>query len=679
MRGGCLIGLAAALAAGGSWSQTFKLVPAPRSITPGRGELVLPSVVHIAAAQDREAAELLAEDLRTYCGRKALIGPEGILRLLRAGDPNADRALGDLPMDRTALEHPEGYVLHIGTRRAVLAARTAAGVFYGVQTLRQLLQPDGRLPAVTIGDWPALPYRGLSVDVSRGPVLNDEQMRELVRTAAEFKLNLLSFYMEHVFDYDHAPLVAPEGARITADQMRRLADYARRYHIELVPQQQTFGHLHHMLKLERYQVLAEVPHGSVLTPEEPATYEWIERACRQLADAFPGRFLHIGSDETWELGEGRSRPRAEREGVGEVYVAHLRRVHQMLRPLNRRVMFWGDIALRHAELIPKLPRELVAMSWVYSPAADYSSYIEPFRRAGMDVFVCPGLNNWNRVMPNFSDALANINRLVRDGKRLGAIGMLNTHWADDGEALLNQNWYGILFSAAAAWQPGEVDVADFHGSFDWVFYREPDPTCATVINRLEQVHSLLRKAGLGDASNRLFWFDPFSEAGARRRAQLSPIASELRLLAEEALVELERARARIRHRAPTLRYLELAARRLDYLGMKVQFSERILSHYREALSVQDDPARVRRLLNRISSTNGLLQDLREALLDLKARYREAWLAENRPYWLENVLVRYDAEALKWQQMIRAFTDAAEQYAQLKRLPEPERVGLGALR
>ncbi len=201
--------------------------------------------------------------------------------------------------------------------------------------------------------------------------------------------------------------------------------------------------------------------------------------------------------------------------------------------------------------------------------------------------------------------------------------------------------------------------------------------CARVIDRLQQIHSLLRKTGVGDASNRLFWFDPFSEAGARRRSQLAPIASQLRLLAEEALVELERGGSKIRHRTQTLRYLELAARRLDYLGMKVQFSERILDHYREALAAQNEPARVRRLLNRISSTNGLLQDLREAILDLKARYREAWLAENRPYWLENVLVRYDAEALKWQQIIRAFTEAAEQYALLKRLPEPEHLGLSS--
>jgi N-acetyl-beta-hexosaminidase len=138
------------------------------------------------------------------------------------------------------------------------------------------------VPSVAISDWPALRYRGLSVDISRGPILTEARMEELIRTAAEFKLNILSFYMEHVFPYRHTPLLAPAGGEFPPDLAQRLSAYARRHHIELVPQQQTFGHLHHMLKFERYAELAEVLHGFVITPESAGTYEWILEVARQL-------------------------------------------------------------------------------------------------------------------------------------------------------------------------------------------------------------------------------------------------------------------------------------------------------------------------------------------------------------------------------------------------------------
>ena len=655
-------------------SETYRLVPAPRSLVRNEGWLELRSPVRIWAAnsEDRLAAETLVEELEQTHRRDGVIsaGEGAVIRLIRAGDPAADREIQALGLDRRALEDEEGYWLHSSPRGVLIAARTAAGVFYGAQTLRQLMGPGARVPAVSIADWPALRYRGLSLDVSRGPIPTDAQLERLIRLAAEFKLNMLSLYMEHVFTYRHAPLAAPEGGEFTPEQMRRLAEYARRYHIELVPQQQTFGHLHHMLKFERYAGLAEVPHGSVITPASEETYQWIRQAAEQLAAALPGTFLHIGSDETWELGQGRSREQAERIGVGRLYVRHLQRVAELLRPLGRRIMFWGDIALKHGELIPELPRDLVAMTWVYDPRDDFSEYIEPFRKAGFALFVCPGLNNWNRVFPNVSNALANIAAFVRDGKRAGALGMFNTHWADDGEALLNHNWYGILYSAAAAWQSREPSRAEFDAAFDWAFYRNPQPVFAEVIRRLDQVHGILRTAGVGDGTNRLFWLDPFAPAGAALTARMAPAASTIRMAAEEALEQLQAHQAKAQRHADTLPALRLAAKRFDYLGMKVQFARRIGEIYREALA-----ARAPRGFGRINGTNGMLQDLRDYATELRELQRRAWLTENRPYWLDNVLVRYDDEALLWTRRIRLFTEALQQYQLWQRLPPPEELGL----
>jgi hexosaminidase len=335
-------------------------------------------------------------------------------------------------------------------------------------------------------------------------------------------------------------------------------------------------------------------------------------------------------------------------------------------------MFWGDIALNHPELISKLPKELVAMTWGYSPLPDFSKQILPFRDAGMDFFVCPGVNNWNRMFPNFDDAVGNINNFVRDGKKHGAMGMFNTDWRDDGEALLNMAWHPVVFSAAAAWQPGAVDVAKFDAAFDWAFYRNSGSEFVDSIHNLARINALLRSAKCSDASNGLFWFDPFSKHGAGLVRRLLPVAGEIRTLAETTAIQLQANSAKARLHPRTVDYLRFAALRADTTLMRAQLSSQIAKLYREAM---DTPARTTSLLGAMSSPNGLVQDIRDAVVQRKAHFRRLWLDENRPYFLDSMLARYDHEILYWTAKERLFIQLRNEFNLTKSLPTPEQAGL----
>ena len=446
--------------------QELKLIPAPQSVVRGTGALVLRAPVRIVAGSnpdDRFAAGLLVDELKRIHRLNASVDQAGAaaIRIGRAGTPAIDAEIARRKLDRAALDRPEGYLLSVDSSGALVAAKTAAGVFYGVQTLRQMIGDGARLPAANIADWPALRYRAFSLDVNRGPILTEDQLKSLVRSLAEYKMNALFLYMEHVFRYTHSPYAAPPGGEITPDLVRRLGAYARQYHVELAPHQQLFGHLHNMLKFELYTGMGEIPHGSVISPASERTYDWIRQSVQQLNAAFPSSLFHLGADETWELGEGQSRDMAKRDGVGGVYLSHLNRAVEILRPLGKQIVFPGDIVLKHPEVIPRLPKELIAVTWVYAPREDYTQSIEPFRSNGMRFMVCTAVHNWNRLFPAFSHTIPNVNNFVRDGKRLGAMGSIASHWADDGESLFNMTWYGVVFSAAAAWQTGTVDTAAF--------------------------------------------------------------------------------------------------------------------------------------------------------------------------------------------------------------------------
>ncbi len=127
---------------------------------------------------------------------------------------------------------------------------------------------------------------------------------------------------------------------------------------------------------------------------------------------------------------------------------------------------------------------------------DFTDIIVPFTKAGLETWVAPGVNNWNRVYPNNNEALGNIRAFVRDGQKLGSKGMLNTVWNDDGEGIFDENWYGILFGAAAGWQPGESSEEAFKDSYGWAFHRDPTGKIDDAQRAMMAAHALLKNGGI---------------------------------------------------------------------------------------------------------------------------------------------------------------------------------------
>ena len=451
--------------------ERVSIIPHPRQVV-ATGEKFSLKGAHVALAdakseEDRFAATDFVADVKEEGISLRVSGGRDRTAILigNIGLPPIQKALRDMKVDLPANLNEEGYVLHASANGVVIAGGAAAGVFYGLQTLKQLVRGDGRLAAgndsrhedadafiqgADIVDWPAMRWRGVSDDISRGPVPTVAYIKRQLRTLAAYKLNLHSFYMEQAFAGDAHPLIAPEGGSLTPDEIRELVAYAKSYHIELVPEQQTFGHLHKALKLEKYAPLAETPYGDVLSPQQEGSYALIADWYRELNAIFPGQFFHIGADETFELGQGQSRDAARARGVGAIYFEHLNRVRELLKPYNRKLIFWGDIALNHPDLIGSIPKDMLVANWDYAPRDSYSTRIDPFKNAGLQQFVCPGVWGWNHIFPNVDAASKNIINFVRDGQAAGAIGMINTTWDDDGETLFEMGWYGIVLGAAAS-------------------------------------------------------------------------------------------------------------------------------------------------------------------------------------------------------------------------------------
>src|SRR5256714_10221477 len=513
----------------------IQVVPKPKSVASTGESFRLTRNARVALADpksedDRFAAQDFADDVRATSDASVGVGKGkgriliGTLALPRVRAA-IEKAGASVPNDL----NEEGYVLVVKSGAVVVAGQTPAGTFYGLQTLKQLVRGEGdaaHIQGVTVIDWPGMRWRGVSDDISRGPVATVEYVKRQLRTEAMYKLNMHSFYMEHVFASESHPLIGPLGAALTPAEIKELVAYARRYHIELVPEQQTFGHLHKALRLEQYNELAETPYGDVLSPQQEGTYTLIADWYKELNELFPGKFFHIGADETFELGEGQSREAARTRGVGAVYFEHLNRVREVLKPYDRRLMFWGDIALHHPDLIGNIPKDMIVMNWQYGARDEFMTSIKPFQDAGLQQFVCPGAQTWNQIFPNTEAAAKNIINFVRDGQKAGAVGMMNTTWDDDGESLFEMAWYPIVLGAAASWQEGALDRAEFDKNFAWSFFRADgnDLLAAT----------LELGAGGGGWGDEVFWRDPFTNQFINFSRTNADRIKQMRLAVEDA-------------------------------------------------------------------------------------------------------------------------------------------------
>jgi hypothetical protein len=415
----------------------------------------------------------------------------------------------------------QGYVLEVRGQGATLRHRDAAGRRYGLHTLAQLRRARVE-HALRIEDWPEFAHRGFMLDVSRDRVPTRDTLAWLVEVLAELRLNQLQLYVEHTFTFAGHDAVWRDASPLTPDDLVWLDRLAAEHGIELVANLNTFGHMGRWLAHDAYRERAECPDGypslwgsgtdrpGCLAPTEDNARFAVGLA-RELLACLGSRRIHIGGDEPFELGLGRSRADVERRGRDQIYVEHLGRLLRPLIETGHDVLFWADLFRRRADLFTALPAGATGVVWHYEapdeigwttmvPAAmrerlglpddaerGFAAHVRTFVEAGRPFWVAPGTSTWNAIAGRWPNARGNLLDAATVGAEAGARGYLITDWGDNGHwQPLPVSLLPLAYGAGVAWCAATNAGADVAPVVDRVL-GDPEGRLAAHLVRLGEL------------------------------------------------------------------------------------------------------------------------------------------------------------------------------------------------
>jgi hexosaminidase len=493
-----ILSLAVLLAAAGHaetvsklWLRGYAVIPDPQEVELGTDDLTFGQQWSIdrgaGVGEGDIAVETLRDELRTRFGLSAS-GSAGITVHLEIQPGSVTPGKAADP-DKAAITE-EAYRLDIGESGITVAANAPPGLFYGVETLVQLLKPRGGalyLPQGRIADWPDLHLRHIYWDDAHH-LEHLSELKRAVRQAAFFKINGFVLKLEGHFQFRSAPAVV-EPYALTPGEYQELTDYGLRYHVQVIPYLDGPAHIAFILKHPEYAKYRSFPDSNYqMCVTNPEAVKFLSGMFQDLADANRGvKFIYLSTDEPYYVGmadnPGCQEKAAANElgSVGKLLARFTEQVAQPLHEQGRTVIFWGEFPLKPGD-IGSLPAYLVN-------GETYGPQFDPlFHKRGIQQMIYTSTQGEERFFPDYF-SLPESRRLhhgrapetgrVADGYekisndpargQTDIIGTTVAGWADAG---LHPEtfWLGYATITAAAWRPASRSPQESAAAFYKLFY-----------------------------------------------------------------------------------------------------------------------------------------------------------------------------------------------------------------
>jgi len=396
-----------------------------------------------------------------------------------------------LMQNRSAIE--QGYIIVSNESRIFLKADSLRGLFYGIQTLIQLLNSHSRkdlLPKIAIFDFPRLEIRGVSDDISRGQSATIENLKKFIKILSHFKINhYYLVYMQDMFKFGDYPEIGKGRGSYSKEEIKDLFDYAKDHFVELIPIFQTIGHWENILHHEDYWQYGEFPGSNSLNIANEEIYLILDNMIKNLSEVFKSEYFHIAADESWDVGKGNSKEHIETLGIDKAYLRHYKKIYDIVKKHGyNKIIMYHDILCKYEDVLEGLPKDMIIMYWKYNTKEKHP-LVEKIKEFNLPFIVSPSIMDYNRVFPSLVRAEKNMTNLIKNGYKNGAIGEITSSWGDYYNKEIRENrFYGFIYSSQLGWNPlKEVNILYYWKSFLTHFFGIYDERLFKVIKILRSI------------------------------------------------------------------------------------------------------------------------------------------------------------------------------------------------
>lgn len=445
-------------------SRGYSLIPYPQYVELGDRDIVIDNswMLQFNFAKDDIAVKRLTEGAEELHNLK--FASRGRKKIILSVIP------GIVKESEDSLLNEQGYLLKITPDVVEISANNETGIFYGVQSLLQLLRRDHSsqliLPECLIKDWPDLQLRFVHWDTKHHQK-RMETMKRLIDWHAFFKINMIALEIEDKYEYPRHPVIGAPGA-YTKAEMHELTEYALERHIQIVPDIQAPAHMAYVLKHEEFAHLkADTASNYQSCLCDPEAINLIFDLYQDMIDATPGvDYFLVSTDEIYYAGicDKCSKP-YNPENRSLAWVEFAVKAHDWLAKRGRKMIAWVEYPL-HAEDIVLLPPDLIN-----GVMGRDKEFIEMQKKIGMRQLAYSPIQGSERLFSNyFSGNFMNIPYVIREGIANGAnpVGSFAAAWDDSGlhEEVFHLGWVTVNQYAWNIYGPTiEQTVADFMDVF----------------------------------------------------------------------------------------------------------------------------------------------------------------------------------------------------------------------
>ena len=439
----------------------------------------------------------------------------------------------------------EEYTLEINSKEIIIKASTDKGIFYGIKTLKQLVEKN-KIKGCYIEDSPDLDVRGFMIDISRSKVPTIKTLKEMVELLSDLKYNHLELYVEGFsYEYQSFKEVLDDNNYIRLSEYLELEKYANERFIDLVPNQNGFGHMADWLARKEYKKLAECENGftiwgchrpsSTLDPTNKGSHKLVKRMYEDMLPHFKSKYFNMNFDEPYELGYGKSKEKCDESSKEDVYIEYLMPLYKLVKKYQKTPMIWADVIINNHSAIEKIPNDLIVIDWGYHKKYDFDTHAKILNEKKKKFMMAPGTVTWSSISGRYDDMIETIKNSCNALKKYQGLGMLLTDWGDIGHLqYLPFSYPGIIYGAQSSWSDPNEEVIKKY--LDKMVGSE-------ISNAIIELSKYTRLEGeYRDYGSRLFSLILWSEHSMRQENQVEFFLSKIKsnLITDENLDKLEK-------------------------------------------------------------------------------------------------------------------------------------------